>query len=132
MDFENDSEISLESCDEINEIKTSNQSSISNDEKVSIFNFISSNSDPSSPLKSPRPAKFLEENKENQKSNFHLTDDEEFVNNELKHLTSTPAGVKIKSNVHLRSKVKAEFPEGRFFGFGRHRDGAEISEYKVC
>ena len=55
--------------------------------------------------------------------------EEDIIANELKHLTCTPAGVKIKSNIHLRSKVKAEFPEGRFFGFGRHRDGAEISEY---
>ena len=29
----------------------------------------------------------------------------------------------------MRSKIKTEFPEGRFFGFGRHRDGAEISKY---
>ena len=55
--------------------------------------------------------------------------EEDIVTNELKHLTSTPAGVKIKPNIHLRSKVKTEFPEGRFFGFGRHRDGAEISKY---
>ena len=53
-----------------------------------------------------------------------------FFVSELKHLTSTPAG-KIRPNAHLRSKVKAEFPEGRFFGYGRHRDGAEISKNKI-
>ena len=68
--------------------------------------------------------------KENRLSEANSPDiEEDIVTNELKHLTSTPAGVKIKPNIHLRSKVKTEFPEGRFFGFGRHRDGAEISKY---
>jgi len=99
----------------------------------SLMNLLNTND--SIPQKSPRPQKFLapmsyspHHDKENRLSAANEEEiEEDIVANELKHLTSTPAGVKIKPNIHLRSKVKAEFPEGRFFGFGRHRDGAEIN-----
>ena len=91
-----------------------------NQENHSLMNILNM----STPQKSPRPEKYQNESFEDSFNNA----EEESVFNELKHLTSTPAGVKIKSNVHLRSKVKVEFPEGRFFGFGRHKDGDEISK----
>ena len=73
--------------------------------------------------KSPRPLNFKSENnKENE--NYNL------ISDELQQLTSTPAGGKLKSNLHLRTGFNVDFPEGCFFGLGKHKDGAEIS--KLC
>lgn len=87
------------------------------------------NSNGLEPVRSPRPERFeAEENKENSYPTSSERDESLIVSRELKHLTSTPAGGKVKSNIQLRSKYKVDFPEGSFFGYGRHKDGEEISK----
>ena len=74
--------------------------------------------------RSPRPLKYERSKKENSQDYEH-----DLVSQELQQLTSTPAGGKIKANLHLRSEYDVEFPEGSFFGLGRHKDGSDISKY---
>ncbi len=122
LDFSNDEE-------DLDDDFKNDQDDLDHDDKENSCNFQSLRNilSDSTPVMSPRPQKFLDDFRVPASSSF----DEEAitVHNELKHLTSTPAGAKVKTNLHLRSKAKAEFPEGRFFGLGRHRDGEEISNY---
>ncbi len=101
------------------------------------------------PVKSPRPEHLdVDEDKENSLplpdncstrnmlSHQHLdlnhpltnSNEELSLHQELKHLTSTPAGGKVKHNIQLRTHRKADFPEGSFFGYGKHKHGDEISK----
>ena len=87
-------------------------------------------------LKSPKPTAFFEEeNKENCVNYQEIQDTNSYnhsssvVSQELHQLTSTPAGAKLKSNIQLRTDFEVEFPEGCFFGLGKHKDGAEISKF---
>ena len=91
-----------------------------------------------SPKKSPKPTTFFEEeDKENYDYHQEIQADNIYnnhssnnlVSQELQQLTSTPAGTKLKSNIQLRSDFEVEFPEGCFFGLGKHKDGAEISKF---
>ena len=93
-----------------------------------------------SPKKSPKPTTttfFEEEDKENYDYHQEIQTDNIYnnhssnnlVSQELHQLTSTPAGTKLKSNIQLRSDFEVEFPEGCFFGLGKHKDGAEISKF---
>ena len=93
-----------------------------------------------SPKKSPKPTAttfFEEEDKENYDYHQEIQTDNIYnnhssnnlVSQELHQLTSTPAGTKLKSNIQLRSDFEVEFPEGCFFGLGKHKDGAEISKF---
>ena len=88
--------------------------------------------------KSPKPTAFFEEeNKENcvnyqeiqDANNSYNNHSSSVVSQELHQLTSTPAGAKLKSNIQLRTDFEVEFPEGCFFGLGKHKDGAEISKF---
>ena len=86
--------------------------------------------------KSPKPTAFFEEeNKENCVNYQEIQDTNSYnhsssvVSQELHQLTSTPAGAKLKSNIQLRTDFEVEFPEGCFFGLGKHKDGAEISKF---
>ena len=77
--------------------------------------------------RSPRPLKYERNNKKENSQDYEF----DLVSQELQQLTSTPAGGKIKANLHLRSAYDVEFPEGSFFGLGRHKDGSEISKYLI-
>ena len=96
----------------------SNEETNDDPKGLNIFSLLNSDCEP---LPSPRPERFL---------SIHEDLIENSVHQELKHLTSTPSGGKVKANIQLRSKSKMDFPEGSFYGFGKHKDGAEIGNEK--